>query len=91
MKTGDSKFKELNPEQYIEDLGANYTRLSFLEDKIQEGFKAENDEPLSEMEDLGAHVEIEYKGQRLFIDEVIKKVSALGVKKMIIHVDDSVI
>lgn len=90
MKT-DNKFNELNPQEYIEDLGADYTRLSFLEEKIQDGFKSEEDEPLEEMEDADAQVEIEYKGKRLFIDEIAKKVSTSGVKKMIIHVDDSVI
>ena len=90
MKT-DSNFNELNPNGYIEDLGADYTRMSFLEDKIQEGFKAENDEPMDVMDDSDAHVEVEFRGQRLFIDEVVKKVSSNGVKKMVIHVDERVL
>lgn len=90
MKT-DSKFNELNPNGYIEDLGADYTRMSFLVDKIEEGFKPEGDEPMDVMDDSDAHVEVEFRGQRLFIDKVVKKVSANGVKKMVIHVDDSVV
>jgi hypothetical protein len=90
MKT-DSKFNELNPNGYIEDLGADYTRMSFLADKIEEGFKPEGDELMDVMDDSDAHVEVEFRGQRLFIDEVIKKVSANGVKKMVIHVDERVL
>lgn len=93
MKT-DSKFNELNPHEYIEDLGANYTRMSFLADKIEEGFKPESDELMDVIDaliDSDAHVEVEFRGQRLFIDEVVKKVSANGVKKMVIHVDERVL
>jgi len=93
MKT-DSKFNELNPHEYIEDLGANYTRMSFLADKIEEGFKPESDELMDVTDaliDSDAHVEVEFRGQRLFIDEVVKKVSANGVKKMVIHVDERVL
>lgn len=90
MKT-DSKFNKLTPNRYIEDLGADYTRMSFLADKIEEGFKPEGDEPMVLMDDSDAHVEIEFRGQRLFIDEVVKKVSSNGVKKMVIHVDERVL
>lgn len=88
MDANDEKFKKMSPRQYVEDLGMNYTRMSFLNEKIEEGFQTENNELLHLMNDADAHVEIEYDGQRLFISEIVKKVSDTGIKKMIIRVND---
>jgi len=98
MKT-DSKFDRLTPEQYTDDLGANYTRLQYLKDKVEEGFEiseeaAEEDpklaESLTKMLDEDAHIEISYEGKRLFIDEVKGLVSETGVKKIVIYVSNKI-
>lgn len=98
MKT-DSKFNKLSPEQYIDDLGANYTRLQYVRDKVEEGFEISEEtaeeehklgESLTKMLDEDAHVEISYEGRRLFIDEVECFISDSGVKKVVIYVSNEV-
>jgi len=98
MKT-DNKFDKLTPEQYTDDLGANYTRLQYLRDKVEESFKMSKEEEaedpkfaesLTKMLDGDAHIEISYKGERLFIDAIKGFVSNNGVKKIVIYVTNKV-
>ncbi len=88
MKT-DKRFLELNPDDYIDSLGNEYTRFGYLQDQVEEGFTVPEgmdwEERYSKMLNDDAHVEIELNGQSLFIESVETQVSTQGTKRVIIH------
>lgn len=89
----DKVFDKLTPEEYTERLGTNYTRFGYFQDVIQNAFtKGDESEAILErrgkesiMNTDDMHVEVEFKGQRLGIDDIEIFVSETGVKKMVIH------